>query len=145
MNKNTLATFLYLIFITPAGAATPDENHQYVWNELAAETTQCWCYYAVVGDCASKDDSPVAKQLAERNLKINDTLLDLIFEESKEAGMSDAARDDRVKMCLQDMANAIGGSCLNLSILVDKYARSCKVLAVHPDVRLSELKEANPF
>lgn len=130
--------------------AVSDDKKQYIVNELAAETTQCWSFYSIVGACASNGDTPIEKQTAEQMNKLASSLVDPIYTMSKAAGMKDDAILARMKLSVDDMKGDISNngdtskSCVNISILMGKYMKSCKTIIEHPEIRIQELVKANP-
>lgn len=69
----------------------------------------------------------------------SDELLGLAHQLGEPVGKTIAALDAQTKLMYQDMKSSINGNCVNVAILLERYANYCKRLVETPDFRVAEL------
>jgi hypothetical protein len=67
----------------------------------------------------------------------------LQYATGKLAGMSDEATA-HFAMVLDSINNDIDKNCVNISVIIKKYAKFCKALAENPDQLLDQLMTKGP-
>ena len=66
-------------------------------------------------------------------------MLDRGVKTSRTAGLSDAAATARRNMVTDAMLKSMGGNCINIGVVVERYADFCGQLRGDADPRLKEL------
>jgi hypothetical protein len=95
-------------------------------NNLSHEFSDGWVYFQISMQCMrNRTDS--AETIAKYET-VSDYALAMSQELGKEAGVSENAMLARQTLAAQDMMSAIDRNCSNISVLLLKYASSCKAL-----------------
>lgn len=136
-NKLTLILVCSLMLLGHAVRAqeTPWTS-QDALHEVSSEAAQCSAYYTFAKKCADNSGQTQLSARLENTIK---TATDFEFVTGKAAGMSEQALLASAKLALYDAKSAINGSCVNISVLIVRYANSCKLLLEHPDDRVYTL------
>jgi len=110
-------------------------------NEASSEAAQCHAYYAVSQKCA--EDSGQTALSAQLQDAI-DSSSKIQFLTGRAAGMSDQALLASLQLTLEAANSSIGNSCVNVSVLIVKYADHCKRLIENPQSRIQTLMLGPP-
>ena len=102
-------------------------------SSFSMELTQCYAYYSMVSHCAEVSDAPDVARKSEATAQ---SIMPLIYETGKMAGLIDSALLGRIQMVLDGMKADIANSCVNIAALYREYALSCKSLVENPEARL---------
>jgi hypothetical protein len=106
-------------------------------NELSSEMTECSVYFIVSSTCFR--DEPKAVATVRDYRRAADEIAQLALKTGEPIGLSVQALAARQKLMFGDMMNSTGKSCVNVSVLLERYGTFCKQLAQTPDTRLKEL------
>ncbi len=71
-------------------------------------------------------------------------MLPLVFDSSKQSGMSDAAVSAMIDLMVKDLSKQIEGKCDNVAILLNEHGEECKQLSDAPEARFEKLLHDNP-
>jgi hypothetical protein len=110
-------------------------------HEASSEAAQCVAYYAFAQKCAENGGRT---ELAARLQHAIDSASYIQFTSGKAAEMSNEALLASSKLALDVAKTSIGDSCVNISILIAKYANFCRFLLEHPDDRIQTLMQGAP-
>lgn len=100
--------------------------------DFSMELTECYAYYDMLSRCAEGNSSDVVT----KSNAATQTLLPLIYQTGKMAGLIESALLGRIQLALDSMKSDIRNDCANIAALYRKYGQSCKALTEHPDARL---------
>ena len=100
--------------------------------EFSMELTECYAYYAMLSHCAEGNSSDVVG----KSDAAAQTLMPMIYQTGRMAGLVDAALLGRIQLALDSMKSDIRNDCANMAALYRTYGQSCKALTEHPDARL---------
>lgn len=106
-------------------------------NELSADASQCAAFYAISIHCFSDRLDEANRKDFEAGQQMASTIT---YMGGKKAGMSDKAVMARVELAMQQLEDDINKSCVNISVILNKYAKSCQSLIRNPEGRLRQLQ-----
>jgi hypothetical protein len=132
------------VVVLPLAAAAAQEKAwtpQDAMHEASSEAAQCVAYYAYSQKCA---DNAGRTALSGQLQRAIDSAMRAEFTTGKAAGMSNSALLASLKLSLDAAKEAIGDSCVNISVPIAKYAAFCRGLLEHPDVRIQTLMQGQP-
>jgi hypothetical protein len=129
------------LLIPHARAQETPWTRQDALHEASSEAAQCAAYYGFAQKCA--DNAGHADLSAELQHAI-DSAESLQYMTGKLAGMSDRAMLASSKLALDASKEAISDSCVNISVLITKHAKLCKLLLEHPVDRIETLMHGPP-
>jgi hypothetical protein len=66
-------------------------------------------------------------------------MLDMAIDTGRKVGLSQAAITARQKMTTDAMMKLMGGQCINIAVVIERYADFCGQLHRDADPRLQEL------
>ncbi|MCH9808454.1 MAG: hypothetical protein K0U74_12035 [Alphaproteobacteria bacterium] len=115
-------------FCFPALTAAPvsgNDDKAKVFADVSGYASECWAYFNTVSRCLSKD--PNLKKTYDG---LAEQMLQASFFLGKEAGMSDAALQSRMRLNNSSMEDAISSNCVNFSVLIEKHQQRCVALAL---------------
>ena len=104
-----------------------------VFNNFHQEMVNCFAYYQIANKAGMIRGE---KDVAASYQKTSDVLLNRIFVFGKILGINDEAAQTRMKLAAEDHARGIDSDFTNLSILNEKYAYICKIVAESPESRI---------
>lgn len=136
-----VATYgLSLLAVSPVSAAVP--TAVLPWTsvdaalEMSSEGAQCMAYFAAARQCTLNTGRPdVAGKLMTAITTANE--LSTVF--GKAAGMRDEAIIAQMKLATGNVMGDLQGSCANMAIPTDRYAKVCKALLDDPKERAQTL------
>jgi hypothetical protein len=117
----------------PKQDLTPEAEASLI--NLSDEHIECVSFYSTVMVCVEKQDSG----LAERAHNAANTMLDRAVTITEKAKMKFETIEARSKLYRDSMSDELGKDCRNLSILLEKYGKTCKSLFENPAARESDL------
>jgi hypothetical protein len=131
-----LVALMMIQWLFPA-IAQPSDKQASALSELSFELTQCQMYYALMSTCADVAGQSGAansfKRAVEQSARMSTTY-------GKMAGLSEQALMARLRNSARSFSEQTqGDSCLNASILIERYTQTCKAVMEHPESRLARL------
>jgi hypothetical protein len=93
----------------------------------------------MAAQCIKGHPDPSAPETVESAMKALDELLDMAIDTGRKAGLSQAAITARKKMTTDAMMKLMGGQCINIAAVLERYAEFCGQLHRDADPRLQEL------
>jgi hypothetical protein len=129
------------LLLSRANAQETPWTKQDALHETSNEAAQCMAYYAFSQKCASNAGNTALHDQIQQAI---DLATRITFTSGKASGMSNEALLASLKLALDDTQASIGNSCVNISVLVVKYADSCRSLLEHPDDRVQTLMHGPP-
>ena len=116
-----------------------DPNVTRAVNELSREMLECAVFFAVSAQCVrGNPDRPVPGVVSDATQAFLD-MLDLGVKTGRTAGLSDAAAKAQRNMLTDAMLKSMGGNCINIGVVLERYADFCGQLRRDADPRLKEL------
>lgn len=109
-------------------------------DELSSEMSQCSAFFAISAQCFERYPDSRAQQIASQFRQTADSTGIIAKDIGKTAGVSQAAIDARLKQDFRDQSRLIKNSCINLSVIQNRYGNFCKRIAQDPVARLDVLK-----
>lgn len=106
-------------------------------NNFSHENTVCGVYYTVVGVCLGKDRPNDAA--AKQYLTSSNTFFERAGQTGHLAGVSAKAIEARTTIATEEMKEQIDDNCSNIAVLLQKYAKTCKVLIENAAERLDKM------
>jgi hypothetical protein len=137
-----------VVMIVATSVATPVRNArgqetpwtaQDAMHEVSDEAAQCVAYYTFAQRCAARR-ADLATQLGDAR----EMASKIQFMSGRAAGMSIDAMLATLKLAFDDARNAVGNTCVNMSILIVRDSSSCKFLLEHLDDRIQTLMLGPP-
>jgi hypothetical protein len=116
-----LVSLVLALALIRSAAADPVQN---AGNNFHEELTSCAAYFAISAQCLRNRDPKVP--LAPRLDAAFDQTLKLMHAMQQEIGMNNAAAEARMRMRTNGQMTAIGNSCVNISILLEKHGKVCR-------------------
>jgi hypothetical protein len=117
-----------------------DPNVAWSVNELSREMLECAVFFAVGAQCVrGHPDQPVHGVVPDVTQAFQD-MLDLGVKTGRTAGLSDAAATARRNRVTDAMLKSMGGNCINIGVVLERYANFCGQLRRDADPRLKELR-----
>jgi hypothetical protein len=86
---------------------------------------------------------PEAESVASSYRRSSDEISQLAFQVGRSVGLSEEAAAARMRLANDDLSRQISNNCTNISILLERYAASCKNLSQHPGQRFKELVQCS--
>jgi hypothetical protein len=123
--KAALVTCFLAVAIAPAAGQDAAVLKKRL-NNFAHENTTCGVYYTFVSVCLGKDRP--GNEAARQYLVASETFFERALKTGKLAGVSDKAQAARASIAADDMRSEMDGDCTNISVLLQKHAKSCKSL-----------------
>jgi hypothetical protein len=130
----TMKTPLILLFSVIASLAASDDGGlaqtnlnpavREELNNLSSDLQQCFVYNYVGAQCFA-DKEPA---LNARIKAIADQQNSVSIMVGRIAGISDKAFLARTEMFMKEMKDDMDGDCINISVILNKYAKQCKTL-----------------
>jgi hypothetical protein len=100
---------------------------------------ECAVFFAIGAQCVRHHpDQSVPGVMTDAMTAFQD-MLDLARKTGRTVGVSDAAATGRRNMATDAMLKAMGGKCINISVILERYADFCGQLRSDADPRLTEL------
>jgi hypothetical protein len=116
-----------------------DANVTRAVNELSGEKLECAVFFSVGAQCVrGHPDQSVPGVVSDVTQAFQD-MLDRGVKTSRTAGLSDAAATARRNMVTDAMLKSMGGNCINIGVVLERYADFCGQLRRDADPRLKEL------
>jgi hypothetical protein len=135
MVRNSFAALLALAGLMHAATAqSTDADMTRAIGEVAGELEVCSVYFLVTSACI-KDQRP---DIAKTYRAASDKVADLAISSGRAAGVSDAAYGAQASLYTTAMMKAMGGSCTNIAVLLQRYSNFCKRLSEDADPRVKE-------
>jgi hypothetical protein len=112
-------------------------------NELSSEMVECGQYFLLSWVCFKDMPNPEAEAVANNYRAASDQINQLAFQVVRSVGLTERAHAARMKMANDSLMKEINKSCVNFSILQERYATFCKNLLQHPDQRYRDLVQCS--
>ena len=131
---------LFLIMVTGlmvAPALGGGLSKEEAINEFSSECAQCAGYFTVSSRCFVSSGQLQGEDKA--SIKTTTFFYQLQYSAAKAAGVSDKATEARFALVLDAISNDMDKNCVNITVLIKKYAKFCKTLAEYPDQILNQL------
>jgi len=93
-------------------------------NNLSSDLQQCFIYNSVGAQCFA-DKEPALKARIEAIANEQNSVSIMV---GRMAGISDKAFLARTEMFMKEMKDDMDGDCINISVILNKYAKQCKTL-----------------
>ncbi len=103
----------------------PDAGFTRIMNEMVTETLECSAYYFIAAEGLSRGNEP-AQDAVSKSEKFADELSFRAFAYAASISMKPEAVEIRYKWAVNDEMELIDKNLVNISILIDKYSKSCK-------------------
>jgi hypothetical protein len=111
-----------------------------ILHELSGEMFECVSYFYIVAQCVENTpNEPGSAKLASDYRANADRLNDLAVKVAQSAGETAASILAYMKLVTETQKSSVNGSCINVSVLLERYSAFCKHMAQSPDNRLNEL------
>jgi hypothetical protein len=135
MSKSVIGISLFMTIIAGSAFAQAP-TAQEIANQASQDSSDCLAFYSIGRQCVSNTTTNFndAGFMASIN---SATKLTYMF--GKTAGMSDAALLARIHLSAKGLMSSMDNDCVNVAVILDKYADSCKALLEHPEARLNAL------
>jgi hypothetical protein len=111
--------------------------------EFSSECAQCAAYFGLSIRCFVSSGQLQGEDKTSME-KTRDFFQLMQYSTGKAAGMSDKAIEAHFALVLQSINNAIDKNCVNISVILKKYAKFCKALGENPDQQLDQLMTKGP-
>jgi len=137
---------LSLLVSNSAFAETKEEKRaKYVLLNMQQDYITCYAFYKIGAEYVRK--SKGKPSIIEGIEKSSDTSLRLAHETGEIIGMTSAEMSSKVKAEMQNQLDLIDNDFNNASVLLEKYAQTCKNLIENKKERISfwEKKASNKF
>jgi len=146
MRKVLKIITLSLLLTNSAFAGTKEEKRaKYVLLNMQQDYITCYSFYKIGTEYVRKTngESTIIKGIE----KSSDNSLRLAHETGEIMGMANDEMSTKVKSEMKNQLNLIGSDFDNASVLLEKYAQTCKNLIENKKERISfwEKKSANKF
>ena len=137
---------LSLLVSNSAFAETKEEKKaKYVLLNMQQDYLTCYAFYKIGAEYVrkSKGKASIIKGIE----KSSDTSLRLVYETGEIIGMTSTEMSSKVKTEMKNQLGVIGNDFNNASVLLEKYAQTCKNLIENKKERISfwENKASNKF
>jgi hypothetical protein len=129
------------LLLVPHGSRAQALSKVDALNELSNEFAQCYAFYRIELSCSEAQLTPDVKAGLTNAI---DTTIRSIYLYGRAAGVSDAASLANVKLAFKSLMADTNTNCLNISVILVKYADSCKALVEHPETRFNQLITNGP-
>ena len=116
-----------------------DANVTRAVNELSREMLECAVFFAIGAQCVRRHPDQSVPGVVTDAMTAFQDMLDLARKTGRTVGVSDAAATGRRNMATDAMLKAMGGKCINISVILERYADFCGQLRRDADPRLKEL------
>jgi hypothetical protein len=87
---------------------------------------------------------PNATKLTKDLTDASDTMVGIALQLGRQVGVSDESIGSSMKMYIKHMNASMNNTCVNVSVLMDRYLKFCQGLQRDPTVRLTELLTVGP-
>ena len=137
---------LILLISSSAFAETKEEKRaKYVLLNMQQDYITCYAFYKIGAEYVRKLKGK--SSIIDGIEKSSDTSLRLVHETGEIIGMTSAEMSSLVKIEMQNQLDLIGNDFNNASVLLEKYAQTCKNLIENKKERISfwENKASNKF
>ena len=115
-------------------SALPDGMVQ-AFNNFSAEMQTCQVYNLAALRCFQEMDPKSAATVQ----KTADAFAELAINSAKIVGLSEKALFARGNLLVQGMKDDLDGNCINISVLLNKYAKKCKAAMETSSARIEEI------
>ena len=117
------------------------ENEIRAVNELSGELLECSVYFTISAQCVRGHPDPTVPRLIKNLDEMSTTAGVRSMEVGKAVGVTEAAVGSRMKLITNEMMKSMNDNCVNISVLLERYANFCQQLLQDMDPRLIELKQ----
>jgi|SRR5689334_14551543 hypothetical protein len=117
------------------------ENEIRAVNELSGELLECSVYFTIGVQCMRGHPDPSIPRLIKTYEEMSTTAGVKSMQVGKVVGVTDAAVGSRMKLITNEMTKSMNNNCVNISVLLERYANFCQQLLQDMDPRLIELKQ----
>jgi hypothetical protein len=141
--KRTKPFLILALWLLAAPALAGGLSKQEALNEFSGELAQCAAFYSVGIHCFSSGGQLQGEDKANFEFA-RFFFYQLQYSIGKAAGLSDKALDARFALALESINDDMDKKCINISVMLKKYAKLCKALGDHPDQQLDRLMKEGP-
>ncbi len=134
-----LAFCMAAVSFIAASAASPPSDETKALAQLTDDLAECYAYYAITAQCVSADASAELKSGLNRSSQL---VSSEIAQYGQRAGMKAEAALAEIDLMMKDQMDTIGKSCINYSILLDRYGASCKSISENPSAKLKQISQS---
>lgn len=140
---------LPLAIVVPLGMVNAQDRNSdaqlRAFNNFVHEHTTCAAYFAIGAQCIrSRGDKP-SIELGDRLVQMSETAYSRGIEYGDALKMSRKTHTARLEMAISSMMGEMEKNCINISILLNKHALSCKKLMEQPDDALERIMAGKPL
>jgi hypothetical protein len=107
--------------------------------DLIGEMIECAAYFRMTSGCLAKQPEEKAKQLAERYEQQAVNMLGNAIQLGTPNGLTVDGAAAFLKSMATSMDEAMGGHCINIGVIFERYSAFCKKLGENPAARVDEL------
>jgi hypothetical protein len=131
-----LKSVLFISAVIAAGAATAQQLRvEDIPNRMSYEVGECVNFYIIGAHCIEN----TIGSIPEGSTASIQSAMKLYYLLSTQAGLSDDAKQARLRLITASLREMIAQSCVNISVLIEKYAATCKPLIERPQDRFNDL------
>jgi hypothetical protein len=134
---------IIICLITAVVQAQSKSDADWATNELSSEMIECGQYFLVSSACFKEFPSPSVEAAANDYRAASDRISQLALQIGKTVGLTEEALGSRMRLANGSLNKAINKNCVNISILLERYATFCKMLTQRPDQRFMELMQCS--
>jgi ABC-type enterochelin transport system ATPase subunit len=128
-----------LILLEAQGVAQTNNSFppdvQKAFNDFSHEMQTCQVYNLIGGQCFGDQD----KTLLAKMRRTADAFGELALNSAKIVGLSEKALLARATILSQEMMEDMDKNCLNISVLLAKYAKQCKAAMENSNARIESI------
>jgi len=136
MRKNLKTIILSLLLTNMANAEIKEEERaKYILQNMQQDYITCYSFYKIGFEYVKKSNGD--KSIIDGIEKSSDLSLKLAHEISEIMGMDNDEMSSKVKSEMKKQINIINNNFSNASLLLEKYAQTCKNLIENKKQRIS--------
>jgi hypothetical protein len=127
---------LSLLFNNSAFAETKEEKRaKYILLNMQQDYITCYCFYKIGSEYVKKSNG--SPEIIEGIEKSSDNSLKLVHDTGEIMGMPTDEMSSKIKSEMKNQLDLISNDFNNASILLEKYAHTCKKLIEDKKERIS--------
>jgi hypothetical protein len=117
------------------------ENEKRAVNELSGELLECSVYFTISAECMRGHPDPRVPSIIKKYEEASTTAGGKAMMVGRIVGLTDDAVASRMKLIQNEMMKSIKDNCVNIAVLLERYANFCPGLLQDMDPRLNELQQ----
>ena len=135
-----------MTMVTPGHAGeTSSKAAGDMLNEISGEYLECSYYYTWSANCLTGYPDPRVPDLQAGMQHVGTEMLKLAISTARTVGVTDKALYARLDLLIARINAEVNNSCVNASVLQERYAGFCKILWENSDTRVGEIRLAETF